>query len=82
MLVGPSVLDRDVLSLNEPALPRLRRKAATRIIKAEVVQHPGRAPKNNPRFVVTNLRDAPEAVYQLSSDRWGHNTGTSWLTPR
>src|SRR5881628_1806471 len=25
------------------------------IIKAEVVRHPGRAPKNNPRFVVTNL---------------------------
>src|SRR5438445_644036 len=27
------------------------------IIKAEVVRHPGRAPKNNPRFVVTNLGD-------------------------
>ena len=25
------------------------------IIKAEVVRHPGRTPKNNPRFVVTNL---------------------------
>jgi hypothetical protein len=34
------------------------------IIKAEVVRHPGRTPKNNPRFVVTNLADAPEAVYQ------------------
>ena len=30
------------------------------IIKAEVVRHPGRDPKNNPRFVVTNLPDAPE----------------------
>ncbi len=29
------------------------------IIKAEVVRHPGRDPKNNPRFVVTNLPHAP-----------------------
>jgi hypothetical protein len=35
------------------------------IIKAEVVRHPGRVPKNNPRFVITNLADPPEAVYQL-----------------
>ncbi len=35
------------------------------IIKAEVVRHPGRAPKNNPRFVITNLPDPPEAVYQV-----------------
>ena len=33
------------------------------IIKAEVVRHPGREPKNNPRFVVTNLTGAPQAVY-------------------
>jgi hypothetical protein len=33
------------------------------IIKAEVVRHPGRAPKNNPRFVVTNLTARPQAVY-------------------
>ena len=39
------------------------------IIKAEVVRHPGRAPKNNPRFVITNLPDAPEAVYQLYCGR-------------
>jgi hypothetical protein len=39
------------------------------IIKAEVVRHPGRAPKNNPRFVVTNLPDAPEAVYQVYCGR-------------
>jgi hypothetical protein len=39
------------------------------IIKAEVVQHPGRAPKSNPRFVVTNLSDAPEAVYALYCGR-------------
>jgi len=41
------------------------------IIKAEVVRHPGRAPKNNPRFVVTNLPDPPEAVYWLYCQR-GH----------
>jgi len=39
------------------------------IIKAEVVRHPGREPKNNPRFVVTNLPDAPEAVYQFYCGR-------------
>jgi hypothetical protein len=39
------------------------------IIKAEVVRHPGRAPKNNPRFVVTNLLDAPETVYQTYCQR-------------
>ena len=39
------------------------------IIKAEVVRHPGRDPKNNPRFVVTNLPDAPETVYQFYCGR-------------
>src|SRR5207249_1066483 len=34
------------------------------IIKAEVVQHPGRDPKNNPRFVVTNLPGAPKTIYE------------------
>jgi hypothetical protein len=34
------------------------------IIKAEVVRHPGRDPKNNPRFVVTNLPGAPETIYE------------------
>lgn len=33
------------------------------IIKAEVTRLPGREPKCNPRFVVTNLREAPAAVY-------------------
>ena len=39
------------------------------IIKAEVVRHPGREPKNNPRFVVTNLPDAPETVYHIYCQR-------------
>jgi hypothetical protein len=39
------------------------------IIKAEVVRHPGRDPKNNPRFVVTNLPDEPQAVYEFYCGR-------------
>ena len=39
------------------------------VMKAEVVRHPARAPKNNPRFVVTNLGDAPQAVYELYCQR-------------
>jgi len=39
------------------------------IMKAEVVRPPGRAPKNNPRFVVTNLPDAPQAVYEFYCQR-------------
>lgn len=35
------------------------------IFKAEVVRHPGRAPKNNPRFVVTNLPHTPRHVYAI-----------------
>jgi len=34
------------------------------IIKAEVVRHPGREPKMNPRFVVTNLKDPPRRLYE------------------
>ena len=34
------------------------------VIKAEVVRHPGRAPRDNPRFVVTNLKRAPRRLYQ------------------
>ena len=39
------------------------------IIKAEVVRHPGRAPKNNPRFVVTNFSGLPRAVYEFYCQR-------------
>ena len=39
------------------------------IIKAEVVRHPGRAPKNNPRFVVTNLAAPPQTVYEFYCGR-------------
>src|SRR2546422_2603459 len=43
------------------AKPWKRRRRV--IIKAEVVRHPGRDPKNNPRFVVTNLPGAPQNIY-------------------
>ena len=39
------------------------------IIKAEVVRYPGRDPKDNGRFVVTNLRDKPETVYEIYRGR-------------
>jgi hypothetical protein len=39
------------------------------IMKAEVVRHPGRPPKNNPRFVVTNLPHTPAHVYQIYRER-------------
>jgi hypothetical protein len=34
------------------------------IIKAEVVRHPEREPKMNPRFVVTNLKGTPRRLYE------------------
>jgi Transposase DDE domain group 1 len=34
------------------------------IIKAEVTRHPGRDPKDNPRFVVTNMTKTPRWVYK------------------
>jgi hypothetical protein len=39
------------------------------IIKAEVVRYPGRDPKDNDRFVVTNLPEAPETVYRIYRGR-------------
>ena len=34
------------------------------IFKAEVLRHPGRDAKDNPRFVVTNLKTSPKHVYE------------------
>jgi hypothetical protein len=39
------------------------------IYKAQVVQLPGREPKDNVRFVVTNLPQPPEHVYRIYTDR-------------
>jgi hypothetical protein len=46
------------------AAHKWRRKRRV-IIKAEVVCHPGRDPKNNARFVVTNLPHTPAHVYAI-----------------
>ena len=45
---------------------RAKRAARPRLvgIKAEVVQLAGRAPQDNPRFVVTNLRQTPRFIYE------------------
>ena len=40
--------------------PRKRRV----IIKAEVTRHPGRDPRDNPRFVVTNMAQSPRWAYE------------------
>jgi len=48
---------------------RTWRRTRRIVMKAEVVRHPGRDPKNNPRFVITNLADPPEAVYQIYRER-------------
>jgi hypothetical protein len=34
------------------------------LIKAEVVRYPGREPRDNPRFVVTNLSGSPRHLYE------------------
>ena len=34
------------------------------VVKAEVVRHPGREPKDNPRFVVTNVPGTPRWIYE------------------
>lgn len=34
------------------------------VIEAEVVVHPGREPRDNPRIVITNLRHRPERLYR------------------
>ena len=40
--------------------PRQRRV----IIKAEVVRADGKVPKDNPRFVITNLQQTPQCIYE------------------
>ena len=34
------------------------------IIKADIALHPGRKPKDNPRFIITNLKTTPKFIYQ------------------
>lgn len=44
-------------------------KARRVIYKAEVVSHPGREPRNNCRFVVTNMKQKPKRVYEIYRQR-------------
>lgn len=34
------------------------------IMKAEIVTHPGREPRENPRFLITNMRGSPRRIYE------------------
>jgi hypothetical protein len=55
----------DTLFKTKTTWPQRRRV----IYKAEVVALPGRAPKDNVRFVVTNLPRRPEDVYRIYTGR-------------
>jgi hypothetical protein len=50
------------------------------ILKAEVVRQPGRDPKCNPRFVVTNLSAPPATAYVLLQELRRQAQGTSCAT--
>ena len=39
------------------------------VMKAEVVRYPGREARDNPRYLVTNLKDAPVDVYNVYRQR-------------
>jgi len=39
------------------------------VVKAEVTRYEGREPRDNPRFVVTNMRLSPKTVYRLYCGR-------------
>ena len=34
------------------------------LIKGQITYHPGRRPKDNPRFVITNLKGSPQRLYE------------------
>ena len=64
---------REALKAGEDLLPRFGEcrygadswKCQRRvIIKADIALHPGRKPKDNPRFIVTNLKTTPKFIYQ------------------
>ena len=64
---------RDALKAGEDLIPRFGEclygarswKCKRRvIIKADIALHPGRKPKDNPRFIVTNLKTTPKFIYK------------------
>jgi hypothetical protein len=64
--LGPKSLMRMATALADAVVARHRKRRRGRvrrvIIKAEVVRLAGREPKDNPRFVVTNLRRVPQGA--------------------
>ena len=64
---------REALEAGEDLIPRFgecvyaagswNRKRRV-IIKADIALHPGREPKDNPRFIVTNLKTTPKFIYK------------------
>ncbi len=64
---------REALEAGEELVPRFGEcqykahswKRERRVImKADIALHPGREPKENPRFIVTNLKTTPKFIYQ------------------
>lgn len=64
---------REALKVGEDLLPRFGecrygagswKRQRRVIIKADIALHPGREPKDNPRFIVTNLKTTPKFIYQ------------------
>ena len=64
---------RDALEAGEDLTPRFGEcryaagswnKKRRVIIKADITLHPGRQPKDNPRFIVTNLKTTPKFIYE------------------
>lgn len=65
---------RDALEASEEIIPRFgecryaarswKKQERRVIIKADIALHPGREPKDNPRFIVTNLKTTPKFIYQ------------------
>jgi len=65
---------RDALDAGEEIIPRFgeclyaahswKKHKRRVIIKADITLHPGREPKDNPRFIVTNLKTTPKFIYR------------------
>jgi Transposase DDE domain group 1 len=65
---------REALEAGEDLIPRFgeclyaarswKKHKRRVIIKADIALHPGRIPKDNPRFIVTNLKTTPKFIYQ------------------
>jgi len=60
------------------------------VIKAEVVRAPGKDPRDNPRFVITNLKQSPQWIYEqvycqrgdIGVSRQGHINQSVRVRPR